>query len=186
MRTATLGSVPCLPSNIDRFLSPQPIAVRRGASENRQKLTATNLELEKGGTLRRDNQDENVGHDPAIRTAIVVARGSITSRELPKWVHRFLPPLRFAARETRSATGRGPPMDYLDNPLPASIAGADHVPAKKCGFRPAFTDAWPSRSLTPRTFAGSWVDQSVAAARRKRCRLTGKPRALRVRRRTLL
>src|SRR5271157_4330218 len=55
----------------------------------------------------------------------------LTSRGLPRWVHRLLPPLRFAAREPRSATGRGPPMDYLDNPLPASIAGEDQRAAKK-------------------------------------------------------
>jgi hypothetical protein len=79
----------------------------------------------------RVNQDENAGHDPAIRAAIVVARGLLTSRGLPRWVHRSLPSLRFAAREMRSATGRGPPTDYLDNLLPASIVGAYPNAAKK-------------------------------------------------------
>jgi len=40
-------------------------------------------------------------------------------------------------------------MDYLDNPLPGSIAVQVHVPPKKCGFRPAFTPlggAVPSHS----------------------------------------
>ena len=139
MRTATLGSVPCLPSNIDRFLSRQPIAVRRGASENGQNSKLQVSKLEEGGTLCCDgdraggrvNQDDNAGHDPAIRAAIVVAHGPLKSRGLPRWVHRLLPPLRFAAREPRSATGRGPPMDYLDNPLPGSIPAGAHSRAGK-------------------------------------------------------
>jgi hypothetical protein len=71
--------------------------------------------LEEGGTLAarrsgwgRVNQDEKAGYDLGYRAAIIVARGPLTSRGSPRWVHRLLPPLRFAARETRFATGRGP------------------------------------------------------------------------------
>jgi len=146
MRTATLGSVPCLPSKYRQVLIATAdrlsgaARLRRGNNSQLQIWNWKKHPLWQGDRAAgRVNQDENAGHDPAIRAAIVVARGPLTSRRLPRWVHRFLPPLRFAARETRSATGRGPPMDYLDNPLPASIAGADHVPPKKCGFRSAFT-----------------------------------------------
>jgi hypothetical protein len=40
-------------------------------------------------------------------------------------------------------------------------------------------------NITPRTFAGSWLDQKVAAAWRKRCKLIGNPKASHVRRRTV-
>jgi hypothetical protein len=59
---------------------------------------------------------------------------------LPRWVHRNLPPLRFAAREGRSASGRVPPMDYLGNPERRSGARpSDDASANSYGFGVAST-----------------------------------------------
>ena len=59
---------------------------------------------------------------------------------LPRWVHRNLPPLRFAAREGRSASGRVPPMDYLDNPDRRRAARpSDDASANSYGFGAAST-----------------------------------------------
>src|SRR5450759_4035722 len=60
MRTATLGSVPCLPAfNIGRFLSRQLIACQTRRVRERPKLTATNLEIGKRRhPLRRGDRAE--------------------------------------------------------------------------------------------------------------------------------
>ena len=73
-----------------------------------------------------------------------ISRGQTLGPEchpgLPRWVHRNLPPLRFAARQGRSASGRVPPMDYLDNPARRrETQPSDRTSANSYGFWPAFT-----------------------------------------------
>jgi hypothetical protein len=59
---------------------------------------------------------------------------------LSRWVHRNLPPLRFAARQGRSASGRVPPMDYPDNPERRSVGRpSGDASANSYGFVAAAT-----------------------------------------------
>src|SRR5271163_4609100 len=146
MRTATLGSVLCLPSNIDRFLSRQPIAVRRGASENAQNSQLQVLQLEEGGTLCCDgdraegrvNQDDNAGHDPAVRAAHRCRSWASDPADCPGGSTGSSRPS--ASLRANRALLRGGALLWTtwtiryQRQLPART----NVPPKKCGFRPAF------------------------------------------------
>jgi amidase len=59
------------------------------------------------------------------------ARGPLTSRGLPRWVHRLLPPLRFAARETALRYGAGPSYGLPGQSATGVNRGADQPAAKK-------------------------------------------------------
>ena len=108
---------------------------------------------------------EGLPHHPQI------SRGQTPRLEchpgLPRWVHRNLPPLRCAAHEGRSASGRVPPMDYLDNPDRRRAARpSDDASANSYGFGAASTPP-ACRTVTFMRFAPApaRAEQDIATCR---------------------